>query len=117
MYLMQLFLPDNITIHLGSILEPRSPSSSGEVLEGKKRKGCNNLISDLYKVHSCVPSSSSSLKPVFLLASTVNSCLPCCSEVSPEFVVYALKNKRLILQSRIARVISSVKRLEKEGRQ
>lgn len=51
------------------------------------------------------------------MASTVNSCLPCRSEVSPELVVYALKNKRLIFPSRIARVISSVEQLEKEGGQ
>lgn len=48
---------------------------------------------------------------VFHMASSVNSCLPCCSEVSLELVVYVLKNKRLIFQSRIASVISKVKQL------
>lgn len=62
MYLMQLFLLDNITIHLGFLLELRNSLSLGKCW---RKEGCNYLISDLYDVHSCVPSLTSSPKQVF----------------------------------------------------
>lgn len=83
----------------------------------KKKLEFNNLISNLYELHSCVPSSPAVQIEFFHRALTVNSCLPGCSKVSLESVVYVLKNKRLIFQSfsHTACVVSSVPAVRKKA--
>lgn len=79
-------------------IRARELSILGEASE-KAGKALNNHFSYLQEPHGCVSSSSQGPDPLFHMASAGNSWLRR-REVSPEFVVYAVKNKQLIFQSR-----------------
>lgn len=91
---VQLFHLDNITIHLGFFLFSFFIRATEFFIFGGSTGGWekiifNKQISD--KSGTVVSYASNRRKTVFHMASTADSCLPCCGKLSRGSVVYASK--------------------------
>lgn len=91
MYLrVQLFHLDNITIRLVFFfIRGKEFFNLQEAAESGEKKIFNKQILD--KNGTAASAALNGRKPVFHMASAADSCLPCCSKLSPRSVVYASK--------------------------